>query len=179
LRSLLARNKEGFTKLLEHGADPNVLDAKGAAVMNYAASEEDPFWLAQALKHKGNPNLLNEGNTFFPGSTPLFYAISAKRPANAKLLIAGGADLNAKDGYGLFPLLSAAMRPAYDIVYTLLEAGADYQQKDAHGQTVLEWLSRRNEDSFPDFQKEQRPWFSKTVEWLRKKGVKVEIPPKS
>jgi ankyrin repeat protein len=97
LRSLLAKNKDGFDRLLKHGADPNILDDRGAAVMNEAAKEEDSYWLAQALKHKGNPNLVNAGNRNSPGETPIFYAITNQRTENAKLLIAAKADLNHKN----------------------------------------------------------------------------------
>jgi hypothetical protein len=67
-------------------------------------------------------------------------------------------------------------RPAYPIVYALLEAGADYHQKDANGETAVDEISGRNEDLIPAFyRKEQAPWYRKSVEWLRKKGEKVEV----
>jgi ankyrin repeat protein len=179
LRAFWAKNKEGFMALLRHGADPNALNDRGEAVMNEAAMDGDSFWLAQALKQGGRPNLVNVGNPNSPGETPIYYAILNDRTENAKLLIAAGADVNRKNKGGTFPLMRAARRPAYSIVFALLEAGADYRQKDAHGNDVVEWISGRNEDDIPvSYLEEQWPWFLKTVDWLRKKGENVEIPEK-
>jgi ankyrin repeat protein len=176
LRSLLAKNKEGFASLLKHGADPNSLDDRGTAVMNWAAMEADSFWLAQALKHGGKPNLVNVGNRYSPGDTPMIYAVLEQRTENAKLLIAAGADVNHKNKAGQVLLVRAGERPAYGIVYALLEAGADYHQKDLNGLDLVRFISGRNEESIPPFyREEQAPWYFKTVEWLRKKGEKVEI----
>src|SRR3954471_12802045 len=60
--ALRAKNKQSYLYLLEQGADPNILDDRGLAVTNLSASESDSFWLDQALRHGGNPNLLSKGN---------------------------------------------------------------------------------------------------------------------
>jgi ankyrin repeat protein len=60
-----AKNKKGYSALLRHKADPNVLTSEGESVIYEAASEADPFWLREALKHGGNPNLAPNG---FSGS---------------------------------------------------------------------------------------------------------------
>jgi ankyrin repeat protein len=171
-RSLVARNKKGFEALLRHGANPNVLNIQGFAVVNEAALDEDPYWLEQALKHGGNPNLINEGNPFSRGKTPIYYAISKARTANAKLLIAAKADVNHKDATGSCPLLRAAQMGEYETVYALLEAGADFRQRDKAGDDLVSWVSRRNE---ADFAKEtMRTWFLKTVDLLKEKGAEFE-----
>ncbi|HYV37455.1 MAG TPA: ankyrin repeat domain-containing protein [Gemmataceae bacterium] len=177
LRCLWAQNKKGYSKLLGHKADSNILNERGQSVMSQAALADNPFWLDQALKNGGNPNLVNKGSKFNPGETPLFYAIGNQRTENAKLLIAAGADIHHKNEKGYFPLMLAVSRPAYPIAYLLLEAGADYHQKEPFGgKNAVEWISGRNLDSIPPHMvDEQGPWYLKTVEWLRNKGEKIEI----
>jgi ankyrin repeat protein len=172
-RSLVARNKDGFGALLRHGADPNVLNTRGFAVVNQAALDEDSYWLDQALKHSGNPNLVNDGNPFVRGRTPIYYTISKGRVANAKLLIAAKADLNHKDATGSCPLLRAAQRGDYEIVFALLSAGADFRQRDTADDDLVSWVSRRNEGDFP--KAEMRMWFLKTVDLLKEKGAKFDL----
>jgi ankyrin repeat protein len=174
LRSLIARNKRGFDALLRHGADPNVLNIRGFAVTNEAALDEDPYWLQEALKHGGNPNLVNEGNPYFKGQTPLYYAISRSRVANAKLLIAAKADVNHQDATESCPLLRAAERGEYEIVYALLEAGADFRQRNKAGVDLVGWVALSKEDEFT--QETSRMWFLRTVDLLRKKRAEAEAP---
>jgi ankyrin repeat protein len=177
LRCFWAQNKKGYSKLLALKADPNALDERGESVMHKAALADDPYWLDQALKHGGNPNLVNKGSKHNPGETPIFYAILEQRIENANLLITAGADIHHKNEKGFFPLMRAVKRPAYPIAYALLEAGADYKAKEPFGGVnAVEWISGRNLDDIPSrFVKEQGPWFLKTVEWLRNKGEKIEI----
>jgi len=53
----------------------------------------------------------------------------------AKLLIAEGADVNAKNGYGNTPLIEAAKGAVPEIVMFLVAAGADVNAKNNHGVT--------------------------------------------
>ncbi|MBV1952262.1 MAG: hypothetical protein KUG64_08735, partial [Cycloclasticus sp.] len=59
--ALKKANLEGYTRLLEMGADPNVVFDDGGSVMHWAprmeaSSEKDQF-LIRALQHGGDPNL--------------------------------------------------------------------------------------------------------------------------
>jgi ankyrin repeat protein len=173
LRSLVARNKAGYSALLGHGADPNILNDRGFAAVNTAALEEDPYWLREALEHGGNADLVNEGNPFFPGQTPLYYAISKNRSENAKLLIGAKADVNHKDATQSCPVLRAAEQGNYEIVLALLNAGADFRQRDK-AYDLVSWVSQRNENDFEN--EESRVWFRKTVQFLKDRGVKIELP---
>jgi len=172
LRAFLARNKKGYASLLQHGADPNIQNSLGLAVLSRATWEADSYWLDEALKHKGNPNLVHTGSKS-RNETPLFFAINENRLENAKLLIAAGADLKHKDGLGYSPLMLAAGRPAYDIAYELLMAGADYRQEDSGGDNYIGWVSRRNEHFVQG--QDQQIWFLKTVDFLKEKGEKFEL----
>lgn len=173
LRALEAENKNVYAALLRHGANPNTVSSDGKSVMNQAALKSSSFWLEQALKYKGDPDLENTGNKFFPGFTPLFYAISEGRIENTKLLIKAGANLNHLDKSKTPPLLKAAGRGSYDIVYCLVEAGADFRLKDGNGQDLVGWLSERNERFVPA--EDQKPWFRKTVDEVKKKGANFEL----
>lgn len=50
-------NAKGFQKLLELGADPNVVFGDGGTVMHWAARNENPEFLNLALQHGGNTEL--------------------------------------------------------------------------------------------------------------------------
>jgi uncharacterized protein len=172
---LEAENKAGFACLLKHKADPNIRNDKGIAAVNMASLLEDPYWLDQSLRNGGDPNLLNAGKPFFPGRTPLFFAISKQRIKNVNLLIAAGANVSFVNTSGEFPLLEAAMRPSYDIVYALLEAGANYHENSQNGDNLIKWISRRNESDFPENDRWQIAWFRKCVEFLKRKGERIEL----
>ena len=54
-----------------------------------------------------------------------------------KVLIAAGADVNAKDKYGITTLMHVAENGLLDEVKLLIDAGADVNAKDEWGQTAL------------------------------------------
>ena len=63
---------------------------------------------------------------------------SSDRVASLKLLLAAGADINAKDPRGLSPLHEGARWGWNDVVRFLVERGADLQAKDNRGLTPLD-----------------------------------------
>ena len=119
--ALRRRNLEGFARLLEHGADPNLLVAgphyDTTTVMHKAAELENPAFLASALEHGGDPNVRAGGNNW----TPLFVAheLTALR-----MLLDNGADVEAKAGYGSTIAHLKTGRAA--LLYELLVRGASY-----------------------------------------------------
>ena len=165
--ALYARNKAGFQKLLESGADPNAKDENGDGVMHLAAANEDPEYLRLALANRGDPNLRDKRGVF---PTPIFRAIQPVRNDNLKLLIAGGANMNYHMPIsGETPLIAAADLNHYDKVYILINAGADYKLPDAGGNTIVYNIEHNG------FNKSADPegWRDKVISFLRECGVEV------
>ena len=119
----------GFTTLLELGADPNVIFDDGGSVMHWAVRNRNPAFLEAALAHGGNPNL--KAGQF--DRTPIFEALGERRD-RLDLLLAAGADVNAESELGT-PAYVAARRGSFDVVYRLLEHGAEYHE-------LYQWLER-------------------------------------
>ena len=65
-------------------------------------------------------------------------------------LLAGGADVNAKDPDGWTALISACREGHSKVVKELLEAGADVQVKDKNGWTPLMWAAASGHHNIVD-----------------------------
>jgi ankyrin repeat protein len=88
---------------------------------------------------KENPDLLISKND--KGNTPLHFAAGYGYKAVAELLLAKGADVNAKGNGGQTPLHWACSSQKKDLVELLLDKGADVNAKDNGGATPLLELS--------------------------------------
>ena len=89
----------------------------------------------EMVKRKSS-NYLSKGadvNAMNGGVTPLHGAAVGGHKETVKLLIANGADVNAKDVIGQTPLLSAAGGGHKEIVALLITKGADVNAKDSQG----------------------------------------------
>lgn len=177
--ALLKPNKAGFEHLLERGANPNLpmtADAfgphgifAGASAMSLAAMSEDPWFLEMCLKHGGDPNLLNPD----AGTTPIFECINlldSTRPVDRlrqlRLLITAGARLNVRNKYMFTPMMVAAMMRRYDMVYIMLEAGADPMLPDKVGATLADYVQRNKVDPGNQLY----GWRVKVIDLLKAKG---------
>ena len=72
------------------------------------------------------------------GETPLLWAARFGQSQVAELLIAEGADVNAKNVVGQTPLHWAAMAGHKEIIELLIAAGADVNAKTKRGETPLD-----------------------------------------
>jgi uncharacterized protein len=76
------------------------------------------------------------------GTTPLHWAVYRNDVAEVKRLIAGGADVNARNDYGSTPLSEAAVTGNTEVIERLLKAGAKVDAANADGQTALMIIAR-------------------------------------
>ena len=168
--ALRRRNLEGFTRLLEHGADPNRLIGgphyEATTIMHEAAAEEDPAFLAAALRHGGDPNV----RTPTDQKTPLFRANRGTQPGETtalRMLLDSGAEVDAESSHGFTVAQLRAGRP--DLLYELLLRGADYNRAQRNGKTLLGEFARFCTRSEPY----RKTYCAKVRDWLRSKNVEV------
>jgi ankyrin repeat protein len=155
---------DGFTKLLELGADPNVVFDDGGTVMHWAAKDDDISFLRVALKYKGDSNVIAGDQR----QTPIFETIGifgdiGKTP-DLDLLIDAGADVNYQNVKGNSPTLVAASLGRFDIVYKLLESGADYTVKNKHGSSLETYIESKKKALDPNH--DLYKWLVKVETWL-------------
>jgi len=164
-----AGNYEGFAALLDKGANPNVQRPE-YPIMYLVAGMDDPRFLEAALKHGGDPNLL-EGVT---GNGPLWPAVRDGLKTQIDLLLAAGADVNVQaptNGQTL-PMLALGARKDYELAYRLLQAGADPKIKAFADSTLADTIelvslhASNNDD----------PWRKKVIEFLKTNGITVKEP---
>lgn len=167
------RNYEGFNRLLELGADPNVVYGDGGTIIHRAVELDDSRFLRTVLKHGGDPNIVSGGAIAgVPLKwTPLFKAIH-QDSEKINMLIEAGADLNVQDGFGNTPAMMAARRQRFEIVYILLESGADYSVKNDAGKSLLDWIAEERGKSIAS--REEADWFRKILEWLEARKITID-----
>jgi len=130
--------------LLAGGADINADSDKGtplhmaiSSASNPATSDNDPTDMAELLIDRGAD--LNVSSK--TAGTPLHLAVGRVQKRMVKLLIAKGADVNAKGGEevkGGTPLHAAVLHPyGADVAVSLIRNGADVNARDNDGATLL------------------------------------------
>jgi hypothetical protein len=101
------------------------------------------------------------------GGTPLHFAAGWGQKEMVELLIAKGAEVNAKEGGGGAPLHVAAAFGKNEIAELLIAEGADMNAKDDDGYTPLDWAIEGNQSETADL---LRKHGGKTGEELRAAG---------
>jgi len=159
---LFARNKEGFLRLLQAGANPNQKGLHDYSVTSTAAGMPDPGFLKTVLEHGGDPNIIGPD-----GDTTLHIAITRHRWENMHILLDRGADINGRNVLGgETPVIHAAGFGQYEQVLYLLEKGADYRLKDNTGYSLAETLV-----IFPTG---DPVWKNKVKQYLEARGVRFD-----
>jgi ankyrin repeat protein len=171
--AMTGKTTKGFECLLEHGADPNLKIETGSSAVSFAAEHQDSEFLKLVLAHGGNPNINSNTPRYNVNytPTPIFKAIWARNPENARILIKAGADLNVRNSDRSTPLISSAIIRSYDVMYVLLEAGADFRAKGSYGYPFSSYIL-----DVPNLDDESRvaKVRQKCMEFMEKKGVDFE-----
>lgn len=142
---------ETITTLLRFGADPNASKG-GWTPLHFAARDGHVNAIPVLLKASARPDVPTPDF----GATPLHvlarFMDGRRRPEAISLLVAAGADPEARDVDGRTPLHLAASRAFPDVVRALLSAdvGADPNARDREGWTPLLLVSARTTASTED-----------------------------
>ena len=155
--------------LIAAGADVNYRGGNGVTpLMGILRNFPDGLGLFKDFEHKGfvsvlpkeqllqylkvrldtaeeiTANFLDYANTSEQSLRLLEAFYDLQSVAGVKVLLAAGADVNARDIYGRTPLMYAVRHNIYTYNITqLLEAGAYPDAKDVYGRTVLHFLAER------------------------------------
>ncbi|PWC09284.1 hypothetical protein B4923_20360 [Brenneria roseae subsp. americana] len=164
------QDKKAVRLALKLGADPNYKDGSGDSIVNRVSGVRDPDWLRIVLDAGGDPNSIGR-----LGQPALFSAINEERWADIKLLVERGADVNLTDEQRTTSTHYAAYLDLYDIVYWLIEQGADTTIRDRTGSDLA--FSVEDSLSIMSPQSPQYPWALKVKQLLQQRGVK--FPPLS
>lgn len=120
---------EGALALIRAGADPSAGDTIGKSPLYYAINMQQPEIIAALIEAKADVNAPSDATNAADPTLPLFHAIKLGDIATAQLLLAAGADVNARDAKGSAPLHRAVLVRPDDrlvaMVDALLAAGAD------------------------------------------------------
>lgn len=168
---------KGFRFLLEHGADPNGKpaategEADGLTILELAAIADNSEYLRHALEYGGNPNTRDAVEAGpIHGRTILFSAIMHGRRENLQILIEAGADIDHQDGSGGTPVMVAASVSRFDMVYVLLQNGADPTLKTNWGSDLASRIKTFGDRGIRRGG-EQHKWYIEVVGELQKRGL--------
>ncbi len=177
--ALLRKKKEVFSCLLEHGANPNAPgDSMWKPAIFFAVGSEDTWWLQEILRHGGDVNTTLKLGQKMQGSgqSPLFEIVNVESPTaravHLKALLAAGANINQQDYMGNSALVHAVHYDRYDVVYELLQSGADPTLKNKFGFTLVYSMIEYTQ---PAPRSTQGKWRERVVKILKDKGI--DVPP--
>lgn len=129
--ALMLASREGHADtvklLLDNGADPNAATAIGETPKFVAANSVPGFGFGIGIIRGGVPKDRGRREPTPGGMTPLHYAARHNHVDVAKLLLDAGANLNAKEANGIWPLLMAISNNNMPMARYLL----DYKKQDS------------------------------------------------
>lgn len=165
MRAIRNTDSQSFQSLLKN-ADVNETDDQGWTALMLAAYFGEPSFVKELIKKSANVNARNKA-----GLTALFLATRSLIWNNnsdveiAKLLIARGADINAKSSEGVSPLMNAAQRSRLKLIKLLIEKGAKVKDEDDQHRTALTYAIRSKNKAAKE-----------AVEYLQTVGATGPIP---
>ncbi|WP_310410320.1 ankyrin repeat domain-containing protein [Chamaesiphon sp. OTE_8_metabat_110] len=136
-------NVDEVNRAIEIGVEIDEIGAKGHTALMAAAYYGHRSLVDSLLAAGADPNLLSDDDGLATGMTALMLAagsfFASNRQHIAKLLIAGGADVNQRGAGGKTAIFHAALAGSgyTDCVEVLIAAGANLDVQDDRGHTVL------------------------------------------
>ncbi|KAI1888603.1 hypothetical protein AGOR_G00186860 [Albula goreensis] len=130
MKAVQSQQERCVATLLEHDADPNLVDINGNTALHLAALIPSISMAVQLLEHEANVNAQNKD-----GCTPLTLAVTENHAEMAEFLLKEGADVNATDQGERTSLMIAACNGQISMVRLLLRYNADIMIKDEKGWT--------------------------------------------
>jgi ankyrin repeat protein len=127
-------NAEMVKLLIAHGADVNAKDNESFTPLHIAAMSGRQGIVESFPAEGANVNV----KEYEVGLTSLFLPTQEDRIETMKLLLASGADVNAKNKFGYTPLHIASYHGQIRATELLLASGANVSVRDNSGQTPLD-----------------------------------------
>lgn len=165
-------NLQGAKTLLQFGADPNLFNDNGNTVVHIASYlVESSSMLSIILAAGGDPNMARTSD----GATPLHLMMLSTNKAEIteklSLLLKSGASMNAINKRGEAAIIDAARLSRFEIVYRLLELGADYTAKTKNGIPLKKYIT-----IYPLLKKDldQAEWREKVISFIEEKEGAVK-----
>lgn len=180
-------NLPRFKRLLEHGADPNIVfDSDfntrqgirpGDSITHMVSKSSFPGYFEAVFDHGGDPNLVKSGRGMIT-ETPIFTVITGGGSDWNKIqrLIDLGADLNyISGGDSTPPMQAAGWGGQYDLALKLLEAGADLKvYKTISNAKLIHVAAMEQARRGPHWTAKQKADFEKLVDWLEDRGESLD-----
>lgn len=172
--ALAKQNIVGFETLLKHGADltANIRDPRLTApgertekVIELVVTEPNTAYLEAAMRSGFSPNFIADDEA---NETLLFRTIDAHLIPNAGVLIAAKANINQPNWAMTTPMAYAQDVNFYEMVWFLLERGANPAIKDRWGYDLAANIKQYGTRGVSA---EQMPYFDKVVAELEKRGL--------
>jgi ankyrin repeat protein len=125
-RGLYADNVEHLRKLLDGGASPDAVGARGYPLTIEAVKAGRSDCLELLLSRGARV----DGPQGFSAKPPLIWAASQGDVRCVEVLLAHGADIDREGEFGMTPLMHACWQGRFEAAKLLVEAGADIEASD-------------------------------------------------
>jgi ankyrin repeat protein len=142
---MAAQRADILALLLNFGADPELIDHRGATALHYAVTASDALQMIPLLLEKGaSVNAIAHGmgrqTPFMVASKLYFQGHDPIKCAKVMHLLAKhGAEVNTADESGYTVLINAVVNDKPDLVRLMIELGADLAIKAKDGLSALDW----------------------------------------
>ncbi|XP_072509043.1 ankyrin repeat domain-containing protein 26-like isoform X2 [Notamacropus eugenii] len=134
IKAVQCQQEECATILLEHGADPSIMDTHHNTALHYAASGHNIMITAKLLRYKIEMEAKNK-----EGYTPFLLAVTENNQDMVDLFLKNGANVNASDRFDRTALMIAASCDPKGVVSLLLQYDIDLSCRDTLGWTAEEY----------------------------------------